>query len=57
MGGNENRHEEDEDTDASRGARISKGNPQQKCLPLDRVAKRSVGEGGEARWLCLSDFL
>ena len=35
MGGNENGPEGDEDTDASRVARISKGNLKQKCLPLD----------------------
>lgn len=57
MGGNENGHEEGEDTDASRATGISKGNLKQKCLPVDWMAKRGTGEGGKARQLCVSNFL
>lgn len=57
MGGDENGREEGEDTDGSRRSRISKGNLKQKCLPLYWVVKGSVGEGGKARWLCLSNLL
>lgn len=46
-----------EDTDGGRGARISKGTLEQKCLPLDWMAKRGAGEGGRgtlAAWLQFS---
>lgn len=54
-GGKEHGHEEGEDKEASREARISKENLKQQCLPLTLAVEE--GKGGKARWLWDSSFL